>query len=479
MQDINDNEIGEGTKSPCNIDAEKAILGSFLNNNENITRVGDFLKAEHFYVPLHEEIYKAILKLHDQKLIASPVTLKNYFVNNDALTELGVSSIEYLMKLSTNAASVINLLPYAQDVYQSAIRRNFITICEDSLVEAHKYDMNISALEVLEHAEQKLFALASEGVGHSGAKKIKDIVVSALADITAAKKRGGDVSGIRTGFTDLDKLLGGMQNSDLLILAARPSMGKTALAINIALNAAVGFYRATDEKDKLSVAVFSLEMSANQIMNRLFSIKTGIDSSKVRIGNLTKDEFNLLVRDSAELSGLPMTIDDTPALSISALRTRARRLTRQHKLGLIVIDYLQLLRGTSKAGEVNRVHEIGEISQGLKAIAKELNVPVLALSQLSRAVESRDDKHPQLSDLRESGNIEQDADVVMFIYREEYYLNRKTPQAHEVEKYTKWLSDMEKHKGVAEVLIAKQRNGPIGNVNIQYDTTTTGFTNIR
>lgn len=476
----NDNaqDVGQGSKMPCNIDAEKAVLGSFLNNNENLNKVGDFLRPDHFYVPLHSKIYESIIRFYERGLIASPVTLKNYFDSDDSLSDLNVSSLEYLMKLSTNAASVINLLPYAKDIYETSLRRDLIKIGEEVVVDAHEYNPDANAMELIEHAEQRLFSLASDGTAESGFENIKVSVVESIKRIDQARKRGGDVSGITTGFIDLDKMLGGMQSSDLLILAARPSMGKTALAVNMALNAAIDFCKAKKISDKKSVGVFSLEMSSEQLANRLLAIKTGIDGSRIRIGNITKQEFNVLLKESDQLSELPIFIDDTPAITISALRTRARRLKRQHNLGVIVIDYLQLIRGSSKLSETNRVQEIGEISQGLKAIAKELDIPVLALSQLSRAVESRDDKRPQLSDLRESGNIEQDADVVMFIYREEYYLSRKMPQQHESEKYAQWQADMENSKGITEILIAKQRNGPVGNVSIRYDTRTTGFTNL-
>ncbi|MCE2991802.1 MAG: replicative DNA helicase [Candidatus Jidaibacter sp.] len=474
----NTSQIGEGSKMPCNLDAEKAVLGSFLNNNENLNKVADFLKPDHFYVPLHAKIYESILKFYERGLIASPVTLKNYFGEDDSLSELGVSSLEYLMKLSTNAASIINLLPYAKDIYETSLRRELIKIGEDVVVGAHQYNTDQNAMDLIEGAEQQLFNLASDGNAESGFSTLKASVVESIKRIDMARKQGGEVSGVTTGFIDLDKLLGGMQSSDLLILAARPSMGKTAFAINIAINAALNFLNKKEVKDKKSVAVFSLEMSSEQIANRILAIKTGIDGSRIRIGNISKQEFSVLLKESDKLAEMPIFIDDTPSISISALRTRARRLKRQHNLGAIVVDYLQLIRGSSKMSETNRLQEIAEISQGLKAIAKELDIPVLALSQLSRAVESRDDKRPQLSDLRESGNIEQDADVVMFIYREEYYLSRKMPQTHEADKYAQWQADMENAKGITEILIAKQRNGPIGTVCVRYDTRTTGFTNL-
>lgn len=473
VQDIASSDI----PMPCNIEAEKSVLGSFLNNNENLNKVADFLRPEHFYVPLHAKIFETIQRFYERGLISSPVTLKNYFDEDESIKELNISSIDYMLKLSVNAASVINLVPYAKEIYETALRRNLINIGEDVVLTAHEHDAEISATNLIERAEQKLFTLASAGSSESGFVTLKSSIIESIKRIDVARKLGSEVSGVTSGYIDLDKMMGGMQRSDLIILAARPSMGKTSLAINIALNAARHFMNATDPSEKKSVGVFSLEMSAEQIANRLLSIQTGIDGSRIRIGNITKQEFENLLKQTDGLSDLPMYIDDTPAITISALRTRARRLKRQHNLGLIVVDYLQLIRGSS-FNDGNRVQEIGEISQGLKAIAKELDVPVMALSQLSRAVESRDDKRPQLSDLRESGNIEQDADVVMFIYREEYYLSRKMPQLHEQDKYLLWQTEMEKVKNIADVLIAKQRNGPIGNVSLMFDNRTTGFANL-
>ncbi len=475
----NDKILDQVDDVPSNIEAEKSILGALLNNNHNINKIADILTAQHFYIPLHRRIYQSIVKMHEKGLIATPVTLKNYFDKDEALVEVNIKAIDYLMRLSSNAASVINLYPYANDIYETSLRRELMNIGNSVVLEAHQHNVDVKAMDLVERAEQKLFKLASEGVSESGFENIKYSVLESLKRIESARKRGSDISGTTTGYIDLDKMLGGLQNSDLLILAARPSMGKTSLAVNIALNIADYYMKEKDLKLKKSVGVFSLEMSSEQLSNRLLAIKTGLDGSKVRSGNITNAEFEILLHETEYLSNLPIFIDDTPAITISALRTRARRLKRQHNLAVIVVDYLQLLRGTHKLGsDVNRVQEIGEISQGLKAIAKELDIPVIALSQLSRAVESRDDKRPQLSDLRESGNIEQDADVVMFIYREEYYLSRKMPNDNDLEKYAKWQSDMEHAKNIAEVLIAKQRNGPIGNVSLHFDTKTTGFSNL-
>jgi replicative DNA helicase len=455
---------------PNNSDAEKALLGAFLNNNDNINQVNDFLKPDHFYVPLHSKIYEAILELNERGLIASPVTLKNYFENE--LKESKVSSIDYLMKLSIQAASIINLAHYAKEVFDTFLRRSLIKVCEDSIRNVHDYDNYILTKQLIEEAEQRLFTLALDGSGQSEMRSMKSFVCSTLEKMESARKNGGKISGVCTGFSDVDKILGGMQDSDLLILAARPSMGKTALAVNIAVNAAESFSKLEIKK---SVAVFSLEMSGEQITNRLFAMKTGINGISLRNGSYNDNEAVTVANAGDQIGELPIFINDISAITISALRTHVRRLKRHHNLGLLVIDYLQLIKGTSKPNQFNRVLEVGEISIGLKAIAKDLNIPILALSQLSRALESREDKRPQLSDLRESGNIEQDADVVMFIYRDEYYLSRKEPQIHEVDKYSKWLLDMEKAKGVTEILIAKQRNGAIGNVSIKYNPTTTRF----
>lgn len=474
--EINNETIQATDTQPSNIDAEKAVLGAFLNNNENLNKVADFLLPEHFYVPLHRKVYEIILNFVEKGLLATPITMKSYFDSDEALQKAGASSIEYLTKLSANAAGITNLVPYAKEIYDTSLKRSLIKVSEETISDVFSNKVAVFANDILEETEHKLFNLAISGNADKKVYSLKDSVLSALTRIDNARKIGAEISGTTTGYLDLDKMLAGLQNSDLLILAARPSMGKTSLAINIALNAAISFMdnKAVDKKQ--SVAVFSLEMSAEQIANRLLSVKTGVDGSKIRIGNISKAEFESLLRESSVLNEMPMFIDDTPALTISALRTRARRLKRQQNIGLIIVDYLQLLRGSS-INEGNRVQEIGEISQGLKAIAKELNVPVIALSQLSRAVESRDDKRPQLSDLRESGSIEQDADVVMFIYREEYYLSRKMP-AIGTEEYIKWQQDMESARSIAEVIIAKQRNGPIGTVNLRFDNNTTEFTNL-
>lgn len=462
---------------PCNVDAERAVLGAILNNNENVNKVGDFLLPEHFYVPLHKKIYEAILRFVERGMISTPITLKSYFEKDEALEKGGMNSLDYLLKMCTNAASVMNITPFAKQIYETSLRRILIEIGEETIFTAREDNIDHTAQSLIEGAEHKLFNLAIQGGTDKGFENIKVSLTEAIRRIDVARKRGTDINGTTSGYIDLDRFLGGLQNSDLLILAARPSMGKTSLAINIALNAAASFAQdKTKEGKPNSVAIFSLEMSSEQIANRLLSIQTTIDGNKIRSGNISKDEFMVLLKESEKLNNLPIFIDDTAALSISAVRTRARRLKRQNNLGLIVVDYLQLLRGSS-FNEGNRVQEIGEISQGLKAIAKELDIPVIALSQLSRAVESRDDKRPQLSDLRESGNIEQDADVVMFIYREEYYLARKMPPEGS-EKHMEWQTQMDEVKSIADIIIAKQRNGPVGSLSLRFNNNTTGFDNL-
>lgn len=478
---------------PYNIEAEQALLGALLIDNEALHKIADFLTAEHFYEPVHQRLFAAIQKYGERGLLANPVTLKSQFDGDEALKDLGGAS--YLARLAGLATGIFNVVDYARTTYELAMSRGLIRIGHEIVEEAFNKSMDEPPSEQIERAEQQLFKLASEGNSDKNFSHVKTALMDALNRAEMAHKRKGEVSGVPSGFKDMDRMLGGMHESDLLILAGRPSMGKTALAINIALHSAEAFQRQFDEEAKKrkengpvpgevlhpkSVGVFSLEMSAEQLAARLLSMKTGISSNDIRRGRLDdkKGEFENLVRANRTLHELPMYIDDTPALSVAALRTRARRLKRKHNLGLIVVDYLQLLRGTSKISESSRVQEVSEITQGLKAIAKELNVPVLALSQLSRAVEQRDDKRPQLSDLRESGSIEQDSDVVMFIYREQYYLERTMPPA-DTPEFNTWR---EKHgerwvqtKNKAEVIISKHRNGPIGNIALQFEGSTTTF----
>ena len=481
-----DKEAPDYRQAPHNLDAEQALLGAILVNNVALNHINDHLRADHFYEPVHQRIYATIQRFHDRGQIANPVTLKHFFDQDQSLQEIGGS--EYLVKLAAAAVSVINVTDYSDLIYDLAIKRELITIGEEVVNNAYDLAEDEAATTQIERAEQQLFNLSSSGEGSSGFKQFRFSSGEAVARAERAIKRRGDVVGVSTGLTDLNRMLGGMQNSDLLILAGRPSMGKTALATTIAYNAALRFQREFEDaiargeknadRDKPpSVGFFSLEMSAEQLATRILSARAAINSSGILRGDLSNDQFSSLVQASNELSDLPFYIDDTPALSISALRTRARRLKRVHNLGMLVVDYLQLVRPATSNSQTNRVQEVSEITQGLKAIAKELDIPVMALSQLSRQVEQREDKRPQLSDLRESGSIEQDADVVMFIFREEYYLERKKP--HEDDPaYADWQQKMERIFRLAEVIIAKQRNGPIGTVFTQFIPDHTRFTDV-
>jgi replicative DNA helicase len=463
-------------KPPYNIQAEQVLLGSIITNNESLNRVADYLRAEHFYEPVHQRIYDAVMKFFDKGIIATPVTLKNHFDKDEALADVG--GAEYLAKLAGLSIAIVNLESYGRIIYDLAVRRALITIGEDVVNDAYDKEIEKSAREQIESAEQSLFDLASEGIGDSGFKHLRVSLIEAINRADAAFKRTEKLSGIQTGFKDLDQMLGGLQNSDLLILAGRPSMGKTAFSINLAVNACKAMlknHKGGEGEHPPSVGFFSLEMSSEQLAARMIAMESGVDSSKMRVGSLTDEEFGKLVQGSNSLHKIPFFLDDTPALSISALRTRARRLKRKNNLGVLLVDYLQLLKGSSKASEANRVQEVSEITQGLKAIAKELNIPVIALSQLSRAVEQRDDKRPQLSDLRESGSIEQDADVVMFIYREEYYEERKKPSDSDGVKMAEWQAKMEACQNITEIIIAKQRNGPIGTAKLYFSARTTKF----
>lgn len=466
-------------EAPCNIEAEQALLGALLVNNDALQYIGDQLRAPHFYEPLHQRIFEAIQKFHDKGLIANPVTLKHYFDQDAALADIGGGA--YLAKLAGAAITVFNISDYSRMIYDLALKRELIAIGEDMVNNAYLHKIDIPSETQIETAEQKLFNLALEGAGDKGFRAIRHSVIDALKSAENAFKHRG-LSGLTTGLNDMDKLLGGLQRSDLLILAGRPSMGKTALAVNVAYNACLALAREAQDKgisakEAGSVGFFSLEMSSEQLSTRMLSSASNLNSASIIHGKISTDEFAHLVRVSNEMAQLPFFIDDTPALSISGLRTRARRLKRMHNLRLLVVDYLQLVRGSAASSQNNRVQEVSEITQGLKAIAKELDIPVIALSQLSRAVEQRPDKRPQLSDLRESGSIEQDADVVMFIYREEYYLSRAEPKM-DTPEYAKWQVEMDRAMNVAEVIVAKHRNGPIGNVRLRFDGNLTQFDNL-
>lgn len=462
---------------PHNIVAERELLGTMLINNDTMTQVGDFLKGEHFYEPVHQRIYSAIQKFYDRGHIANPVTLKQFFDQDEALADIG--GAQYLVKLAAGASAIINAADYGRTIYDMALKRALIHIGEDMVNDAYAADLERGAMEQIEACEQQLFNLSTEGSVSRGFEALAVGVTEAIRSAENAFKSDSQVVGLPSGLKDLDRLMGGLQHSDLLILAGRPSMGKTALATNIAYNVAKYIHETHNDSKgaKPSVGFFSLEMSAEQLAARLIAAAAGVSSSHMRRGDLSNEEFMQLVQASNEVAQLPFFIDDTPALSIAAVRTRARRLKRMYNLQLLIVDYLQLLRGSTAASQANRVQEISEITQGLKAIAKELDIPVIALSQLSRAVEQREDKRPQLSDLRESGSIEQDADIVMFVFREEYYVSRQMP-SEDSPKFAEWQAQMERVFGMGEVIIAKQRHGPIGNVKLAFSDKLTRFSDL-
>ena len=463
---------------PHNLEAEQGLLGAILVNNRAFEQVGEYLTAEQFADPAHGRIFEACGRLIERGQIANPVTLKPLFDQDEALADVG--GAQYLVRLAASVVTVINAEDYGRAIRDAHIRRQLIDLGEDIVNDAYTQDLDAPATDQIEIAEGKLFSLAENGSSEGGFRPFGEALAESVRMAEAAFKRDGGLAGVATGFKDLDKQLGGLHPSDLLILAGRPAMGKTALVTNIAFHVATS--QPAEYGKKPVVAFYSLEMSAEQLAARVLSETTEISSEKIRRGELNGDDFQKLVQSSQELETAPLFIDDTPAITISAMRTRARRLKRQQGLSLIVVDYLQLMRPAAGQRPENRVQEISSITQGLKAIAKELNVPVVALSQLSRAVEQREDKRPVLADLRESGSIEQDADVVMFVFREEYYLGKAEPvqrPEENDEKYhervDQWQERCNKAYGKAEVIIGKQRHGPTGTVVMHFHGPTTKF----
>ena len=466
---------------PHNIEAEQQLLGAILTNNDVYDRVTSVVKAEHFFDPVHRRIFEIAAARIQKNALASPVTLKAFLEDDAGLRELGGPA--YLVRLAGAAVSAYAARDYAQMIYDLAVRRELIGLGRDIADRASKVDMASEPRDQITEAEQRLYKLGEQGSAERGFQSFLRAVTAAVDVANAAYQRGGGLSGIATGLIDLDKKLGGLHPSDLIILAGRPSMGKTSLATNIAFNVAKAYRRGRkpDGSDGAVqggvVGFFSLEMSAEQLAARILSEASEVPSEQIRRGDMTEAEFRRFVEAAKDLEACPLYIDDTPALPISQVAARARRLKRTHGLDVLMVDYLQLLRGSGK-GSDNRVQEVSEITQGLKAIAKELNIPVIALSQLSRQVENRDDKRPQLSDLRESGSIEQDADVVMFVFREEYYREREKPGDHDLEAMAKWQQVMEQGHGKAEVIIGKQRHGPIGSVELSFEGRFTRFGNL-
>jgi replicative DNA helicase len=465
---------------PHSIEAEQQLLGAILTNNDLFDRVASIVRADHFYDPVHARIFETASARIAKNNLASPVTLKAFMEDDSGLAELGGPA--YLVRLAGAAISSFAVRDYAEMIYDLAIRRELITVGNDIAAKAARVDVDSEPKEQIVDAEQKLYALAEQGQTEQGFQSFLTAVTDAVKVANAAYQREGGLAGVSTGLVDMDKKLGGLHRSDLLILAGRPSMGKTSLATNVAFNIARAYKKgitASGEEGAIDggvVGFFSLEMSAEQLATRILSEVAEIPSNQIRRGDFTESEFRRIVDAAKELESAPLFIDDTPALPISQLAARARRLKRTHGLDALFIDYLQLVRGTGRSE--NRVNEISEITMGLKAIAKELDIPVIALSQLSRQVENREDKRPQLSDLRESGSIEQDADVVMFVFREEYYKEREKPGDHELDKMGIWQEEMERLHGKAEVVIGKQRHGPIGTVELSFEGQFTRFGNL-
>ena len=470
---------------PHNLEVEQALLGTLLFDNAAYERLGDSLQSRHFYEPFHQRLFEAIEEHVRKGMLAEPIVLMERFKRDPAFEELG--GIRYLADLVDRAPPAANAADYGRMVYDLALRRDLIRIGGDIARVAQEGgdEEPIEAREQIEHAEQQLYALAESGAPSTGFVSFADALTEAVKMTAEAFERDGGLAGISTGLIDLDKKMGGLHPSDLIILAGRPSMGKTALATNIAFNVARNYaWEPQPDGSRKTVrggvvAFYSLEMSAAQLALRLLADASGVSGDRLRKGEIDASEFGR-VRDAAiEIQEAPLHIDDTGGLSIAKLAARARRLKRQHGLDVIVVDYLQLVTGGSAKGNENRVQEVSMITQGLKALAKELNVPVIALSQLSRQVEQREDKRPQLSDLRESGSIEQDADMVMFVYRESYYVGRMEPDAvKDASKHLEWQDEMDRLKGMAEVIIGKQRHGPIGTVKLSFNEDTTRFGNL-
>ena len=471
-----DGEHSAGRTLPHDIEVEQALLGALMINNDGAEHVS-FLTAEHFFDPVHGRIYTTIINRINDRRIASPITIKNALAKDAGLKELG--GAQYLVNLTEAAIDIFGVKDYARTIYDLALKRKLAEIGDGVAKRALDITDESAPLDQISAAEESLYNLAESGRSEGGFQSFSKSIFEAINTANAAYMRDGGLAGISSGLRDLDKRLGGLRKSDLLILAGRPSMGKTALVTNIAYNVAAAFEEGEDEQGNIvpisggRVGFFSLEMSAEQLASRILSTEARIFSHRILTGDLEEHEFRELTDAAQRLEKAPLFIDDTPSLPIASLAARARRLKRQHGLDLLIVDYLQLCRGSAKSGD-NRVQEISEITQGLKAIAKELNIPVIALSQLSRKVEERDDKRPQLSDLRESGSIEQDADVVMFVFREEYYVGRQEPREGTPE-HAEWQVKMESVHGKAEVIVGKQRHGPIGNVELAFESSLTRF----
>ena len=466
------NNLKNKQEIPSNIEAEQHLLGSVLVNNDIIDEIANIINPEKFYDPIHIKIYEVIENLNNKGMIANPITLKNYFEKNEGLDDVG--GVEYLVRLTRISSSVKQAIDYAKIVHENYVKRELIQISHQIKDDSINPEDDKSSDLIIEDAEKLLFDLAERGSFSQSFMKFNLALDQSINMAEQAMKNDQGIVGVPTGLTDLDEKLGGLHKSDLVIIAGRPSMGKTALATNIAYHAAKNIQL---KGIKSSVAFFSLEMSSEQLSTRILSEQSRIKSNDIRRGKATEEELSRYIETSRDIYDLPLYIDETPAITISTLSNRARRIKRLFGLNLIVVDYIQLMRTSSKRND-GRVQEISEITQGLKALAKELGVPVLALSQLSRAVEQRDDKKPQLADLRESGSIEQDADVVLFVFREEYYEEKKQPKLGSIE-HAEWQSKMSDIAGLAEILIGKQRHGPTGNIQVEFEGMYTKFKDLK
>lgn len=451
---------------PNNIEAEQAVIGSILVSNDIFDEISTIISSINFYDPMHQKIYEAIESLVYKGMLANPITLKNYF--EDEKDDLNVP--EYLVKITKFSTSVRQAVEYSKIIYDMFVRRELIKISEQTIDSAKLNELDTNGQTIIENSERLLFDLAEKGSFNSSLVKFDEAMKQTIEMASAAYKNEEGIVGVPTGLRDLDDKLGGLHQSDLIIIAGRPSMGKTSLATNIAFNAA---QKLQDSGKKSSIAFFSLEMSSEQLSTRIISEQARISSNDIRRGRISDEQFDKFLETSKNIAELPLYIDETPAISIAAMSNRARRIKRLFGLDMIVVDYIQLMRGTT-FNKDGRVQEISQITQGLKAIAKELAVPVVALSQLSRQVEQRDDHKPQLADLREFGSIEQDADVVMFVYREGYYLQRKEPREATVE-HAEWQAKMNEVAHLAQIIIGKQRHGPIGNVTLEFEERFTKF----
>ena len=470
-----------------NIEAEIAVIGCLLWDNRNYEKIADLLNEDHFINKNNKIIFKTIKNLLDKNILVSPITLKNHLENND----IKFDNIKYLNQIKDSAPSTHNVYHYAKIIYELHIKRSLVGIGQNIIQETIENSNELEGYDLIENAENDLYNLSQSGSTERKYSPFSQALKSAIDIIDQSFKKDGKIAGLPTGLKDLDKKLGGLHKSDLVIIAGRPSMGKTALGTNIAFNAAKKFKEEEDEfgnkiiVDGGKVAFFSLEMSSEQLATRVLAEQSKITSDKMRKAELSKDDFTKIAKVSSELQNLNLFIDDNPVLTIPSLRSRARRLKRIYNIDLIIVDYLQLMSGSSNSRNDGRVQEISEITRGLKGIAKELNIPIIALSQLSRQVEQREDKRPQLADLRESGTIEQDSDVVMFIFRESYYLERMEPikkpdEAEEKynEKHQRWIELCEKNYNTAEIIIAKQRHGPIGTIKAHFDPNFTKFSDL-